>query len=61
MGTFEHEQFPFPPVTEQKRIVAKLHSLREETGRFANLYKHKLAMLEDLKKSLLYQAFTGAL
>jgi type I restriction enzyme, S subunit len=61
MGTFEHERFPFPPVTEQKQIAAKLDSLREETQRLATLYERKLTALEALKKSLLHQAFTGQL
>jgi type I restriction enzyme S subunit len=61
MGTFENERFPFPSVTEQKQIVAKLDSLREETERLAALCERKLAALEALKKSLLHQAFTGQL
>ena len=61
MGTFEHERFPFPPVAEQKQIVAKLDALSEETQRLARLYERKHAALEALKKSLLHQAFTGAL
>ena len=50
-----------PPLTEQKQIVAKLHSLSEETQRLASLSDRKLAALEALKKSLLHQAFTGRL
>ncbi len=61
MGTFEYERFPFPPVAEQKQIVATLDALREETQRLAHLYERKLAALESLKKSLLHQAFTGNL
>ncbi len=61
MGTFEHERFPFPSVTEQKRIVAKLDALSEETQRLESLYQQKLAALDELKKSLLHQAFSGAL
>jgi len=61
LGTFEHERFPFPPITEQKQIVTKLDSLREETQRLASIYERKLAALEALKKSLLQQAFTGQL
>ena len=61
MGTFENERFPFPPVSEQKRIVAKLESLREETRRLESIYQQKLAALGELKKSLLHQAFTGQL
>ena len=48
-------------LAEQKRIVATLELLREETQRLARLYERKLATLEALKKSLLHQAFTGAL
>lgn len=61
MGTFENERFPFPSVAEQKQIVAKLDALREETHRLESLYQRKLATLDTLKKSLLHQAFTGAL
>jgi len=61
MGTFENERFPFPSITEQKRIVAELDSLREETECLASLYERKLTALEALKKSLLHQAFTGEL
>ena len=46
---------------EQKRIVTTLASLTEETQRLARLYERKHAALEALKKSLLHQAFTGAL
>ena len=48
MGTFEHERFPFPPVTEQRQIVAKLDSLREDTESLARLYESKLTALEAL-------------
>ncbi len=61
MGTFENERFPFPPVAEQKQIVIKLDSLSEETQRLEAIYQRKLAALDALKKSLLHQAFTGAL
>jgi len=61
MGTFEHERFPFPPVAEQKRIVARLDALSEEAQRLARLYEQKLAALEALKKTLLHQAFSGQL
>jgi len=50
-----------PTVTEQKRIAAKFDALVVETQRLAGLYERKLAALEALKKSLLHQAFTGAL
>lgn len=52
---------PLPPLKEQKRIVAALGALDEETQRLARLYEQKLAALEALKKSLLHQAFSGQL
>jgi type I restriction enzyme S subunit len=61
MGTFEHERFPFPPVPDQKRIVAKLDSLSEETQHLESVCQQKLAALEALKKSLLHEAFSGRL
>lgn len=61
MGTFESERFPFPPVPEQRLIVATLDTLRDETQRLASIYERKLAALGALKKSLLDQAFTGRL
>ena len=54
--------FAFPTsLPEQTRIVTTLASLTEETQRLARLYERKHAALEALKKSLLHQAFTGAL
>ena len=61
MGTFENERFPFPPVADQKHIVAKLDALSEETQRLATLYTRKLTAMEALKKSLLHEAFSGNL
>ena len=48
-------------VQEQRRIVAQLDALTEETQRLARLYERKHALLTALKKSLLHQAFTGEL
>lgn len=45
----------------QKAIVYQLKVLSAETERLASIYERKLTALEGLKKSLLYQAFTGKL
>lgn len=50
-----------PTPDEQERIVTKLDALREETQRLESLYQRKLAALDELKKSLLHQAFSGGL
>lgn len=51
----------FPPLVEQKSMSVKLNQLSTETQRLETLYKQKLAALAELKKSLLHQAFSGAL
>lgn len=48
-------------IEEQAKIVAALDALSAETTRLAALYAKKLAALEELKKSLLHQAFAGEL
>ena len=55
--------FEVPKVTlkQQQEAVTKLDTLSAETQRLASIYQQKLAALEALKKSLLHQAFTGAL
>jgi len=52
---------PFPSLKEQRRIVAAIDSIAEETRRIAAIYVQKLAALDELKKSLLHQAFSGRL
>jgi type I restriction enzyme S subunit len=54
-------RFRFPSLDEQKRIVARLDVLDPETQRLESLYQKKLTALDDLKKSLLHQAFSGQL
>lgn len=61
MGTFENQLFPFPALEKQIEVVETLNSLREETQRLKFIYQQKLAALDDLKKSLLHQAFSGQL
>jgi len=48
-------------LSEQKSIVKKLDELSEKTKRLEEIYKQKLADLEELKKSILKQAFEGKL
>jgi type I restriction enzyme S subunit len=50
-----------PPLSEQLAIVAKCDEIREETQSLSRIYERKLAALEELKKSLLHQAFNGEL
>ncbi len=50
-----------PPIAEQKSIVERFAVLGEQTDSLTVLFRQKLAALDELKKSLLHQAFTGAL
>lgn len=50
-----------PARQEQSRIVDELNRFKLENSRLTSLYTQKLSALEDLKKSLLHQAFTGKL
>jgi type I restriction enzyme S subunit len=52
---------PLAPLAEQARFVAALDETRLESDRLVALYTRKLAALDALKKSLLHQAFSGAL
>lgn len=46
---------------EQSRLVADFVAVSAETQRLTCLYERKLAALDELKKSLLHQAFNGEL
>jgi type I restriction enzyme S subunit len=52
---------PIPPLNEQPGIAFKLDQLYAETQHLTRNYERKLAALEELKKSLLHQAFNGEL
>lgn len=52
---------PLPSLKDQKAIASTLEDLQEETQRLESLYQRKLAALDELKQSLLLQAFSGNL
>ena len=52
---------PVPPIGQQRQIIKTIDGLSEETQRLATIYERKLAAVDDLKKSLLHQAFSGNL
>ena len=47
--------------TTQQQMVCNIELLLEEVSRLEAIYEQKFAALEDLKKSLLHQAFAGLL
>ncbi|MCK9987048.1 MAG: type I restriction enzyme, S subunit [Azoarcus sp.] len=50
-----------PTKADQAKIVRQIGDFREETERLESLYQRKLDALDELKKSLLHQAFSGQL
>ena len=54
-------EIPFPPLEEQKRIVAHLDSLSEKVHQLEEIYTKQFADCDELKQSLLQKAFEGEL
>lgn len=52
---------PVPNRGEQQAIVERIDKLEAETQALEALYARKLAALDELKQSLLHQAFSGQL
>lgn len=52
---------PAPPLPEQHRIVEKLDAAKAQSQTLQSLAQRKLAALDELKQSLLQQAFSGQL
>ncbi len=50
-----------PSLSQQKNTVTHLKKIRSQTYELATNYQHKLSLLEELKQSLLHQAFAGEL
>jgi type I restriction enzyme S subunit len=60
-GSMESRLVPIPSLHLQSDIVFQLDGLRVETQYLTRLYERKLSALEELKTSLLQQAFSGEL
>ena len=54
-------QVPIPALSEQRVLMHQLAEFQCEARRLEHVYARKLAALDELKKSLLHRAFTGAL
>ena len=52
---------PIPPLDQQQVIVKRMLAISAETHRLESIYQQKQAALDELKKSLLHRAFSGAL
>ena len=61
IGDLRNLKLPIPPKTEQGALTKKFDELSDATKRLESIYQQKLTALAELKKSLLHQAFSGAL
>jgi type I restriction enzyme S subunit len=61
LGDIKAYSVPLPTIPEQAQIVQQCDTLFAETQRLAIIYERKLAALDELKKSVLHQAFCGQL
>jgi type I restriction enzyme, S subunit len=52
---------PIPPLSQQLSLAERFVEFSDETQHLESLYQQKVAALDELKKSLLHQAFSGAL
>jgi len=50
-----------PNIEIQRAILSQLNDLSDETQHLESIYQQKLAALDELKQSLLHQAFNGGL
>ena len=61
MGIISALPVRLPPLDQQANIVERFNSLQAECDRLADIQARKLAALDELKRSMLHQAFTGGL
>lgn len=52
---------PIPHWSQQRNLADRFVEFSEETKRIESIYQQKIAALDELKKSLLNQAFSGQL
>lgn len=61
LGELRVVRVPVPSIDTQNKIVVDIGSSENETRRLESIYQAKIATLDELKKSLLHQAFNGDL
>lgn len=52
---------PIPPDKQIQQVLGKANQLEAEVVRLESIYRQKLTALDDLKKTLMHQAFSGQL
>lgn len=61
LGKIRGIEVPAPSIDEQRGLVDSLLAMEDEVTALASVNQRKLTALDELRQSLLHQAFTGAL
>lgn len=61
LGMIKDLKISLPPIAKQIETASLLDFLLEETQHLESLYQQKITALDELKQSLLHQAFSGKL
>jgi type I restriction enzyme S subunit len=61
IGMIQNLPIALPAISVQESTASSLDAFLEQTGNLEAVIKQKMARLDDLKQSLLHQAFTGKL
>jgi type I restriction enzyme S subunit len=61
IGAITNAKVPFCSIQKQKEIVSKIDFIFSEAIKLENIYQQKMDDLEELKKSILQEAFSGEL
>ena len=61
MGIISALPVRLPPLDQQASIVERFANLQTDCDQLADIQTRKLAALDELKRSLLHQAFSGGL
>ena len=61
LGYLRKFEIALPNISTQRRTVEALNAISFETQRLESIYQRKLNALDELKQSLLHQAFSGRL
>jgi type I restriction enzyme S subunit len=54
-------EVPVTTIEHQKAVVERIRDFHRETQRLESIYQRKLAAIDEFKKSILHQAFSGEL
>ena len=60
-GALSGLEVALPGLAEQKRLLAAIDAVSSQSDHLCEIYKRKLVALDELKRSLLHQAFSGQL